>query len=316
MREKFNISDFLKGQETRMVFENKEGDERWFFLKEEIKPDTFLVFERKEWGSSRNPTNYGFAFIYNRRNNTISNDYYSFEWEFDAENIHAERMIVEDFRKRADQYCEEHHEELMDFEMNYNYKVRDDNIIRCFVKDEDYCIKYSENLINEHLGYHNITDYMYSPVPMIDRMLNAEIRKQFNGICKDNEFILLVQGRDYLQKKLEELENNKQWYLNRTIYRTLKQIEDAKTVNITIHMDEDELTFKFDLHTLKINLTQKESCYGWSKSYDEVGEFCHSHNSKHETRKDKNHGYNLDNFYFEDIVKITYGRKTIYERMD
>ena len=70
-------------------------------------------------------------------------------------------------------------------------------------------------------------------------------------------------------------------------------------MNITINKDNIEQTFIYDANSLTYYNSSYLSIYNISKLADRE-------------KFEENYGRNAD-FYFHDIVKMTYGKKTIYE---
>lgn len=102
------------------------------------------------------------------------------------------------------------------------------------------------------------------------------------------------------RKKLQEIEKNKNhiFYKIRNIVNSIND-NNCKTVNLTIFKDNKEQTFIYDAKYLKNYSSSYLSQYNIIKLKDRE-EF------------EENFGRSAD-FYFSDIIKITYGKRTIYE---
>lgn len=154
---------------------------------------------------------------------------------------------------------------------------------------------------------------------MKDRIRNYNSRKPqeiLEYLTDRNEFIEEV-SRDFIvdnaedilndmieseskRQKLKEIEQDKNhiFYKIRDIVNCINN-NNCKTVNLTIFKDNKEQTFIYDAKYLKNYSSSYLSEYNIIKLKDRE-EF------------EENFGRSAD-FYFSDIVKITYGKRTIYE---
>lgn len=128
-------------------------------------------------------------------------------------------------------------------------------------------------------------------------------------ISNDNEVKYVNKAIDAENHKyisIEKINNSKEYELNRKIYTSLKSIPDAKTVNMTIKVDEDILEFKYNNEQLKRDLLHSETTS--DVAYNKVKDFLRT------KRTYEDFGYKYDKIFFKDIIRITYGKKIIYSR--
>lgn len=151
----------------------------------------------------------------------------------------------------------------------------------------DLCIEFLEN--REDLEK-RLFDYVITNEDCIEHVHNA------------------INLKNYELVGVRAVVNSKSFDVNREIYTALKSVPEAKTVNIVIKVCGDVLEFKFDVENLKHYLKFKQSTSGYGASYAKVEEFLK------DRRTYEDFGYDYNEVFFTDIVKITYRKKVIYSK--
>lgn len=150
-------------------------------------------------------------------------------------------------------------------------------------------------------------DYLNNPTDVIKKYGDDLIQEHKEDLGVN--LLIYEYQCNYFEEIIKNKDNKFDYiFISRKILNSIKDI-DAKTLNITISYDDEELSFKYDYYTLKRDLENgdcKTETYG--SSYNMVKEFLKAHNVKDER------DYIEDEFRFDHITSITYGKKLLYEK--
>ena len=140
----------------------------------------------------------------------------------------------------------------------------------------------------------NILEYLTDKKTFLEEISREFIIDNMEEILKD-----LIRS-EAKRKVLKTIEDNKDhlYFKIRDITNAIKN-SNCKTVNVTINKDGIEQSFIYDASSLKYYNDSYLSTYNIVKLADRE-------------RFEENFGRN-DDFHFQDIIKMTYGKKTIYE---
>lgn len=193
---------------------------------------------------------------------------------------------------------------------HFNYYKKEANEL--FVSNKDLkqvklepkkLLRYCHFIDNQAVSY---TGYLDNP--------KVTAKEIMNHLVKDDEMKNKLSWEllemDYKNRYLDSLYKypikNNYLYINREILDSIKDT-DAVNLNITISYNNKELTFKFPKERLKMSLknANKNDC-SYGKSYEEVEKFLK------ENKQDEN-SFSKTDFDFENITKISYGKKILYE---
>lgn len=172
------------------------------------------------------------------------------------------------------------------------------------INDSDVVHEFINGCTHESLEDHYKEYYSDKPKDILDYLTNKDLflEEESRDFILDNKSEIL-KGLTITRDKrmrLKNIEDNK----NHS-YHKIKAIIDAVrdknyvTVNITINRDKIEQTFKYDASTLASSYNSKLSCFNIGKVSDR-------------NKFEENYGRWSD-FEYEDIIKMTYGKNTIYE---
>jgi hypothetical protein len=200
-----------------------------------------------------------------------------------------------------------------DLSKNLQYTINDKiskmNIVRAFI-DTDECkydiaekaerevfagnnkVNYSLKIQHAEFSTDTIINFIVDPDKTIEKLSNEYLKNEDNKLMISEVF----KRKDLIQEKINEIleDNNNIVHLRRKIASAVTKSE-AKTVNVTINVNNREFTFKTEADTLKRN-----------NSY---------YSSLDITAQDR---YNYKKYFghydykANDIVSIKYGKNTIY----
>ena len=245
-----------------------------------------------------------------KENPTIKYEYFS--------TIH--KKIFNDVKKYVENYSFENKAKLKKIALeefnNYspsqidNYKktvetdfVKGINIINFNPKICDYDILHR----NEEYEFNSYVNYLINPDDLVKSKAKHYIgrNEQQLGIS-----LLVYEAQEKYLKEIQTNKNNKykDIYCIKEIYDSIKNIP-AKTLNITIKYNNEYYTFNFSYARLKnsLELVEKGSC-DYGSSYLKVANFI-KNNSDNPERVS-----NYENFLFDNVVSITYGRNELYKK--
>ena len=140
----------------------------------------------------------------------------------------------------------------------------------------------------------NILEYLTNKQEFIEETSRDFIVDNMEDILKD---LVRSEGKRRVLKTIEE-DKEHPYFKIRDITDAIKNT-NCKTVNITINKDNIEQTFIYDAKSLTYYNSSYLSIYNINRLSDRE-------------KFEENYGRNED-FRFSDIVKMTYGKKTIYE---
>lgn len=166
-----------------------------------------------------------------------------------------------------------------------------------------YKIRYHEEFLNKSI----IVNYLNNPEKLVEEYATKFINDDKEELGKD--LLVYEYQLEYLDKvKKNEHNEFDHIYINKKIIDCIKDL-DAKTINITINYNDNEITFKYDYNRLLSELKNANyKGYEYSANYKKVRDFLEDNDIKNER------GYQEDSFSFDRITSITYGKKVLYEK--
>ena len=292
--------------------------------------DRFTVIYSKTHKDSLYQEQYNVAGYYDIKNNCIYNYSYSLQSIIkDNPTIHLDlfstihKQIVEDITKYITDYSFNHQNKLkrLALEEFNNYSPSDIDNYRNpikikFVKDNNPLIEFNSvfntyDILNRDEQYKlNVyLNYIINPEDLVKQKAERFIQSNQDKLGMS---LLIYDAQEKYLKELQANKNDKykDIYSIKKIYDAIKGM-DAKTLNITIKYKEEFLTFNFSYDRLKRSLEacEKGSC-DYGSSYMKVANFI----KKNSDNPEKIGLY--EDFKFDNIVSITYGRNELYKRDD
>ena len=297
--------EFLKSDKISQVFDYAESSKMMVI---KVKSNDVLDILYSLDVSDKNLFDFRKSFeycgIYNKENNLLFNPTYSLYnnilgWKSDDKRIVNSNSLYESIKQDMDNRMKE----LIDYDVKelFDYdkyklldKIVDDDVMDYFMKGIS-----SENLEKNYIEYNerkpsDIIDYLSNKEEFIETEAREYIFDHKDTILRNMK--ILEEKRKTL-KKIEE-DKNHPYYKIREIVNVLNE-NDCDAVNLTICKNGVEQTFKYDISELIFYPYPYLSIYG-IKSLQERNQF------------QNNFGV-WENFHYEDIVKMTYRGKTIYE---
>lgn len=288
--------------------------------------DRFIILYSKSESKGLQQQEYSVAGYYDVIDKVLYNSTYEIREIIPNDNS----IILDNFEKVFEKLCKEIDDYIKDYVIlnadkyrkigkdKYNesseWQLPGDklSVERGFAKNKEPVVKLyinsSLNKLHYNEEYYNksiIVNYLNNPKKIVE-----EYAKEF--ITKDEEDLGVCLLRyEYKLKYLEQIKKNdnnefKRVYINKKLLESLDNI-DAKTINVTINYNEQEITFKYDLNKLLSSLRSASyKGYDYGSSYKKVREFFKENDIKDER------GYHEDSFKFENITTITYGKKILY----
>ena len=203
-------------------------------------------------------------------------------------------LISNDINNRVYELIQDGKKESFDINNFDLLELTDKDVINEFMSGETSCSMKDHIRNYNSMNPQDILDYLTDKNEFIE-----EVSRDF--IVDNAEDILngMIESESKRQK-LKEIEQDKNhiFYKIRDIVNCIND-NNCKTVNLTIFKDNKEQTFIYDAKYLKNYSSNYLSQYNIVKLKDRE-EF------------EANFG-SSDDFYFSDIIKITYGKRTIYE---
>ena len=257
-------------------------------------------------------TTYGFSKVINNTNFKIE----SFEDLKDE--------IMDKLNERIDLYTFNKQKDLMilakdEIDNMSIYRINDvkENVNRLFIKGENNELKLNKifyyNTVFENDKYRKLNgyiNYINNPEKEIkecfDEIISNDSLKKEMGV----NIYLYKEGIKYQKDLFKNINHQYDYlYINREIYKGLKDFQEAVNINITINYGGNEYTFKFEKNYFENSILRGEkSMCDYRSSYEIVSDFIKRNCGDEEL---KNRTYDFD---FSHITKITYGKNTLYEK--
>lgn len=244
-----------------------------------------------------------YAGIYDKENDRVYDLEYSIRWHIlnwdyqndkyiDASDLY--NTISKEINYRVQELISDGKDDMFDISNFELEELEDKDVIHEFMEGLT-----SSTLKDEVKEYHtskpkDILEYLTNKQEFIEETSRDFIIDNMEDILKD---LVRSEGK---RRVLKTIEDNKEhpYFKIRDITNAIKNT-NCKTVNITINKDNIEQTFIYDANSLTYYNSSYLSIYNINKLADRE-------------KFEENYGRNED-FYFSDIVKMTYGKKTIYE---
>lgn len=290
------METFNYGDKSKMIVNKVECNE---------KLDMLYVLDSYRGEPFDLSSPFKYSGIYDRENNKLFDMEYSLKshllnWDYNDHRLISSYELYErlnrDMNDKIDELLSINKEELIDFEnFELDEELGDEDVLDDFIDG-----KTSKTLEDSHKQYstekpQNLIDYLTDKDTFLEEEARDFIVDNITDILTD------LSISEEKRKILKAIENNKEHP-----YHKIKEIVNAiqnnncVTVNLTIKKNGIEQTFKYDGDMLKNNYNASYlSSYGIKKAPER--------NLFEET-----YGRWTD-LHYEDIVKITYGKKTIYE---
>lgn len=246
--------------------------------------------------------------IYDREKDKLYDTEYSIRsrilnWEYnDEKNITTSdlyKIINTDMNEKIEQLVNDNKEEIFNInEVELEIQINDYDVLNEFIDG-----KTSIDLKDDYKQYHtnnpnSIIDYL------TDRKLFLEEEARDFIVRNSSEILNGLVTSAEKRKALRRIEENAEHP-----YHKIKNIVDAIkdnnciTVNLTINKNSIVQTFKYDADILKFNY---DASYLSPRYIEKTNE---------KKLYEETYG-KWEDFHYEDIVKITYGKKVIYEDND
>ena len=246
-----------------------------------------------------------YAGIYDREKDTLYNPEYTIlthilNWDYyDDKNISSSDlygMLENDTNDKIKELVNETKKDIFNINnVEIPEELTEEDVEKDFIFN-----KTSETLEDEYRKYSStkskdILDYLTDKESFVEREGRKFVVDNISEILKD---VVISNKKRELLKQIEDNPNHL-YHKKREIINAIIE-NNCYTVNVTIEKDNKQQTFKYNANTLKNN---------YSSSY------LSSYDIENRSDREKFHsefGYSAD-FYYDDIVKITYGKKTLYE---
>ena len=298
--------DFLKSDRRIITFDyNEDGKAMVSKVKCNDKIEILYALKDRKGELFDLSSPFKYIGIYNKENNKLYDiDFFIFHYDLKFYSINKEILTKDDLYKIIEK---EVNEEIRNF-VNSNIGI----ILDIYKSPSDIELQEKDVL------YYFINGISSKSLEDSYTQYCTDEPKKIISYLTDKDTFLKEEAKDYIfshvdsivrgiyidakkRKLLKEIENNKEHP-----YHKMKEIIDILkdnnfiTVNVTINKNGIEQTFKYNANKLKENyILTYLSCSGFEKK-NERDLF------------EKNYG-RWENFNYEDIKKITYGKKVIYE---
>ena len=260
-----------------------------------------MLFRSGEFFDLHSPFKY--AGIYDKKNDKVYDLEYSIRWHIlnwdyqndkfiDASDLY--NMISNEINNRVQELILDGKDDMFDISNFELEELEDKDVIDEFMEGftsstlKDEVKKYSTSKPK------NILEYLTNKQEFIEETSRDFIVDNMEDILKD---LVRSEGKRRVLKTIEE-DKEHPYFKIRDITDAIKNT-NCKTVNITINKDNIEQTFIYDAKSLTYYNSSYLSIYNINRLSDRE-------------KFEENYGRNED-FRFSDIVKMTYGKKTIYE---
>lgn len=244
-----------------------------------------------------------YAGIYDKENDKVYDLEYSIRWHILNWDYQNENFIdASDLYKYINDEMNDKIQELISYGKDDMFDISNFELEE--LEDRDVIQEFMEGLTSATLGdevkkYNtsqskNILEYLTDKENFIEETSRDFIIDNMEEILKD-----LIRS-EAKRKVLKTIEDNEEhpYFKIRDITNAVKN-NNCKTVNVTINKDGIEQSFIYDADGLRYYNNSYLSTYNITKLADR-------------NKFEENFGRHAD-FYFSDIVKMTYGKKTIYE---
>ncbi len=181
-----------------------------------------------------------------------------------------------------------------------------------FIKQDNYEVSlgstYSNYKCTNSIDYKSkdiLEDYLKNPDDTVSKWANIIIKDQEEQIGFD--MLIYEFKKAYLNEIKKNPNKYTDLYTNKKLYDSIKNM-DAKTINITIEYNKQEMSFSFNYRSFIYDLANdytKGSDY--NSAYEKVSEFI----KENTNRKEERGRFDFD---FSHITKITYGKKELYKK--
>ncbi len=319
-----NFKDFLNDSNANdQVFKTNYN---YVKIHKEKYDDRFIIIYSKRESKNLKQSDYVVSGYYDSLDKILYNSTYEIDDLIPKDNS----MSLNYFEKITDKICKEidlymadyvisnaeefrklGNEKFKDME-NWRKNAATKQVEGCFIDNDDsvlkmlntgssYKLRYLEEFNNKTL----IVNYLNNPKEVVEKYALDFIDEAKESLGAD---LLVYEFQlEYLDKIRKNYNNEfAHIYTNRNILNALKGIE-AKSINITIKYNNNELTFKYDYNRLLSELKNATyKGYEYGSNYKKVREFLEDNNVKNEN------GYKEDSFVFQNITSITYGKKILY----
>ena len=319
-----NFKDFLNDSNANdQVFKTNYN---YVKIHKEKYDDRFIIIYSKRESKNLKQSDYVVSGYYDSLDKILYNSTYEIDDLIPKDNS----MSLNYFEKITDKICKEidlymadyvisnaeefrklGNEKFKDME-NWRKNAATKQVEGCFIENDDsvlkmlntgssYKLRYLEEFNNKNL----IVNYLNNPKEVVEKYALDFIDEAKESLGAD---LLVYEFQlEYLDKIRKNYNNEfAHIYTNRNILNALKGIE-AKSINITIKYNDNELTFKYDYNRLLSELKNATyKGYEYGSNYKKVREFLEDNNVKNEN------GYKEDSFVFQNITSITYGKKILY----
>lgn len=244
-----------------------------------------------------------YAGFYDKENDKVYDLDYSIRWHilnWDYKNDKFEdkqdlyNLVSNDINNRVYELIQDGKKEAFNINNFDLLELTDKDVINEFMSGETSCSMKDRIRNYNSRKPQEILEYLTDRNEFIEEVSRDFIVDNAEDILND-----MIESESKRQK-LKEIEQDKNhiFYKIRDIVNCINN-NNCKTVNLTIFKDNKEQTFIYDAKYLKNYSSSYLSEYNIIKLKDRE-EF------------EENFGRSAD-FYFYDIVKITYGKRTIYE---
>ena len=244
-----------------------------------------------------------YAGFYDKEKDKVYDLDYSIRWHILNWNYKSDKfedkqdlynLISNDINNRIYELIQDGKKESFDINNFDLLELTDKDVINEFMNGETSCSMKDQIINYSSRKPQEILDYLTDKNEFIEEVSRDFIIDNAEDILND-----MIESESKRQK-LKEIEQDKNhiFYKIRDIVNCIND-NNCKTVNLTIFKDNKEQTFIYDAKYLKNYSSSYLSEYNIIKLKDRE-EF------------EENFGRSAD-FYFSDIVKITYGKRTIYE---
>lgn len=244
-----------------------------------------------------------YAGFYDKENDKVYDLDYSIRWHILNWNYKSDKfedkqdlynLISNDINNRIYELIQDGKKESFNINNFDLLDLTDKDVINEFMCGETSCSMKDQIINYSSRKPQEILDYLTDKNDFIEEVSRDFIVDNAEDILND-----MIESESKRQK-LKEIEQNKNhiFYKIRDIVDCIND-NNCKTVNLTIFKDNKEQTFIYDAKYLKNYSSSYLSEYNIIKLKDRE-EF------------EENFGRSAD-FYFSDIIKITYGKRTIYE---
>lgn len=244
-----------------------------------------------------------YAGFYDKEKDKVYDLDYSIRWHILNWNYKSDKfedkqdlynLISNDINNRIYELIQDGKKESFDINNFDLLELTDKDVINEFMNGETSCSMKDQIINYSSRKPQEILDYLTDKNEFIEEVSRDFIIDNAEDILND-----MIESESKRQK-LKEIEQDKNhiFYKIRDIVNCINN-NNCKTVNLTIFKDNKEQTFIYDAKYLKNYSSSYLSEYNIIKLKDRE-EF------------EENFGRSAD-FYFSDIVKITYGKRTIYE---